>query len=230
MGGIWLISLVFAGIGMLVSWQLKSKFREYAQIGLANGLSGREIAEQMLRDNGIYDVRITAVEGELTDHYNPGDKTVNLSPDVYYGRSAAAAAVAAHECGHAVQHAKAYSMLQLRSAMVPVLSIASNFTPMLLMIGVMVLYSTGNSLLLSIGVALFGIATLFSFVTLPVEFDASNRALKWMEQRGMVTKREHEMAKDALKWAALTYVVAALGMLAQLLYYLNMLSGRREDE
>lgn len=230
MGGIWLISLVFAGIGMLVSWQLKSKFREYAQIGLANGLSGREIAEQMLRDNGIYDVRITAVEGELTDHYNPGDKTVNLSPDVYYGRSAAAAAVAAHECGHAVQHAKAYSMLQLRSAMVPVLSIASNFTPMLLMIGVMVLYSTGNSLLLSIGVALFGIATLFSFVTLPVEFDASNRALKWMEQRGMVTKREHEMAKDALKWAALTYVVAALGMLAQLLYYLNMLTGRREEE
>ncbi len=230
MSGIWLISLLFAGIGMLVSWQLKSKFREYAQIGLANGLSGREIAEQMLRDNGIYDVRITAVEGELTDHYNPSDKTVNLSPDVYYGRSAAAAAVAAHECGHAVQHAKAYSMLQLRSAMVPVLSIASNFTPMLLMIGVMVLYSTGNSLLLSIGVALFGIATLFSFVTLPVEFDASNRALKWMEQRGMVTKREHEMAKDALKWAALTYVVAALGMLAQLLYYLNMLSGRREEE
>ncbi len=230
MTGIWLISLIFGGIGMLVSWRLKSKFNEYSQIGLANGLSGREVAEKMLQDNGIYDVRVLSVEGQLTDHYNPADKTVNLSPDVYYGRSAASAAVAAHECGHAVQHATAYSMLQFRSSMVPVLSIANNFTPMLLMIGVMIMYSTGSKLLLTIGVALFAVATIFSFITLPVEFDASNRAIKWMQQRNIVTPREHEMAKDALKWAALTYVVAAIGMLAQLLYYLNMLSGRRSND
>lgn len=230
MTGIWLISLIFGGIGMLVSWRLKSKFNEYSQIGLANGLSGREVAEKMLQDNGIYDVRVLSVEGQLTDHYNPADKTVNLSPDVYYGRSAASAAVAAHECGHAVQHATAYSMLKFRSSMVPVLSIANNFTPMLLMIGVMIMYSTGSKLLLTIGVALFAVATIFSFITLPVEFDASNRAIKWMQQRNIVTPREHEMAKDALKWAALTYVVAAIGMLAQLLYYLNMLSGRRSND
>ncbi|MDI9867115.1 zinc metallopeptidase [Flectobacillus sp. DC10W] len=230
MTGIWLISLIFGGIGMLVSWRLKSKFNEYSQIALANGLSGREVAEKMLQDNGIYDVRVLSVEGQLTDHYNPADKTVNLSPDVYYGRSAAAAAVAAHECGHAVQHATAYSMLQFRSSMVPALSIANNFTPMLLMIGVMIMYSTGSKLLLTIGVALFAVATIFSFITLPVEFDASNRAIKWMQQRNIVTPREHEMAKDALKWAALTYVVAAIGMLAQLLYYLNMLSGRRSND
>ena len=230
MTGIWLISLIFGGIGMLVSWRLKSKFSEYSQVALANGLSGREVAEKMLQDNGIYDVRVLSVEGQLTDHYNPADKTVNLSPDVYYGRSAASAAVAAHECGHAVQHATAYSMLQFRSSMVPVLSIANNFTPMLLMIGVMIMYSTGSKLLLTIGVALFAVATIFSFITLPVEFDASNRAIKWMQQRNIVTPREHEMAKDALKWAALTYVVAAIGMLAQLLYYLNMLSGRRSND
>ncbi|MDI9878818.1 zinc metallopeptidase [Flectobacillus longus] len=230
MTGIWLISLIFGGIGMLVSWRLKSKFSEYSQIALANGLSGREVAEKMLQDNGIYDVRVLSVEGQLTDHYNPADKTVNLSPDVYYGRSAASAAVAAHECGHAVQHATAYSMLQFRSSMVPALSVANNFTPMLLMIGVMIMYSTGSKLLLMIGVALFAVATIFSFITLPVEFDASNRAIKWMQQRNIVTPREHEMAKDALKWAALTYVVAAIGMLAQLLYYLNMLSGRRSND
>jgi Zn-dependent membrane protease YugP len=213
---------------MFVSWRLKSKFKEYSEIGLANGLSGQEIAEKMLHDNGIYDVRILSVEGQLSDHYNPSDKTVNLSADVYYGRSAASAAVAAHECGHAVQHAKAYSFLKLRSTLVPALNIANNFTPMLLMIGVMVLYSTGSKLLLMIGVALFAMATLFSFVTLPVEFDASNRALKWMEERNITTPREHDMAKDALKWAASTYVVAALGMLAQLLYYVNLLN-RRND-
>ncbi len=228
--GIYLITLVFAGIGMFLQWRLKSKFQQYSEIGLANGLSGQEIADKMLRDNGIYDVRIISVEGQLTDHYNPADKTVNLSPDVYYGRSASAAAVAAHECGHAVQHAKAYSMLQFRSAMVPVLSIASNFMPMALMIGVMLLYSTGNKLVLTIGVAMFALATLFSFITLPVEFDASRRALAWMSQRNVVTQREHEMAKDALWWAAMTYVAAALGMLAQLLYYMSLLSGRRSDD
>ena len=220
--------MLFGAIGMFVSWRLKSKFKEYSEIGLANGLSGQEIAERMLHDNGIYDVRILSVDGQLSDHYNPSDKTVNLSADVYYGRSAAAAAVAAHECGHAVQHAKAYSFLQLRSTLVPALNIANNFTPMLLMIGVMVLYSTGSKLLLMIGVALFALATLFSFVTLPVEFDASSRALKWMEERNITTPREHDMAKDALKWAASTYVVAALGMLAQLLYYVNLLN-RRND-
>lgn len=228
--GIYLITLVFAGIGMFVQWRLKSKFQEYSEIGLTNGLSGKEIADKMLRDNGIFDVRIISVEGQLTDHYNPADKTVNLSPDVFYGRSASAAAVAAHECGHAVQHATAYSMLQFRSAMVPVLSIANNFMPIALMIGMMLLYSTGNKLVLTIGVAMFAIATLFSFITLPVEFDASRRALVWMSQRNIVTAPEHAMAKDALWWAAMTYVAAALGMLAQLLYYVSLLSGRRSND
>lgn len=228
--GIYLITLVFAGIGMFVQWRLKSKFQQYAEITLANGLSGKEIAEKMLRDNGIFDVRIISVEGQLTDHYNPSDRTVNLSPDVYYGRSASAAAVASHECGHAVQHAKAYSMLEFRSAMVPVLSIANNFMPIALMIGMMLLYSTGNKLVLTIGVAMFALATLFSFITLPVEFDASRRALAWMSEKNIVTQREHEMAKDALWWAAMTYVAAALGMLAQLLYYMSLLSGRRSDD
>ncbi len=227
--GIYVISMIFAGIGMFVQWRLKSKFQEYSQIGLQNGLSGKEIAEKMLRDNNIFDVRIVSVEGQLTDHYNPTDKTVNLSPDVYQGRHASAAAVASHECGHAVQHAVAYSMLQLRSSMVPVLNIANNFTPILLMIGVMVLYSTQSPLLLMIGIGLFSIATFFSFVTLPVEFDASRRALAWMESKNIVTQSEHKMAKDALFWAASTYVVAALGMLAQLLYYVSMLSGRRNS-
>jgi Zn-dependent membrane protease YugP len=183
----------------------------------------------MLADHGITDVRVISVGGQLTDHYNPADKTVNLSDDVFHGRNAAAAAVAAHECGHAVQHAKAYAFLQFRSAMVPMLSIANGFMPILLMIGMMILYSTGNSTLLAVGVALFAMATLFSFVTLPVEFDASNRALNWIKEKGIVTPSEYEMSKDALWWAAMTYVVAALGMLAQLLYYLNLLNGRSRD-
>jgi uncharacterized protein len=228
--GIYVITLVFAGIGMFVQWRLKSKFQQYSEIGLRNGLSGREIAEKMLRDNNIFDVRILSVEGQLTDHYNPSDKTVNLSPDVYHGRHASAAAVAAHECGHAVQHAVAYSMLQFRSAMVPVLSIANNFMPIALMVGMMILYSTGNKMVLTIGVIMFALATLFSFVTLPVEFDASRRALAWMDSKNVVTAEEHKMAKDALWWAAMTYVAAALGMLAQLLYYLSLLSGRRSND
>jgi Zn-dependent membrane protease YugP len=169
------------------------------------------------------------VEGKLTDHYNPADKTVNLSADVFQGRNAAAAAVAAHECGHAVQHARAYSFLQFRSAMVPMLNVANGFMPLLLMGGMMVLYSTGNTTVLQIGVVLFALATLFSFVTLPVEFDASNRALAWIKANNIVTPSEYTMSKDALWWAAMTYVVAALGMLAQLLYYLNLLGGRRND-
>ncbi|MBC7409621.1 MAG: zinc metallopeptidase [Arcicella sp.] len=229
MMGIFVITLVFAGIGMLVQSRLKSKFKQYSEVSLQNGLSGKEIAEKMLRDNNIFDVRIVSVEGQLTDHYNPSDKTVNLSPDVYQGRSVSAAAVAAHECGHAVQHAVAYSMLGFRSAMVPVLNIANNFMPIALSIGMMILYSTGNRMVLMVGVTLFALATLFSFVTLPVEFDASNRALAWMESKNVVTQTEHDGAKDALWWAAMTYVAAAVGMLAQLLYYVSMLSGRRNN-
>ena len=222
--------IVFGLGGMLISWRLKSKFQKYAQEPLRSNFSGEEIAIKMLADHGIQDVRVISVEGQLTDHYNPADKTVNLSNDVFHGRNAAAAAVAAHECGHAVQHARAYSFLQFRSAMVPMLNVANGFMPMLLMIGMMILYSTGNAMLLSIGVALFALATLFSFVTLPVEFDASNRALAWIKSEGIVTPSEYEMSKDALWWAAMTYVVAALGMLAQLLYYLNLLGGRRSND
>lgn len=229
MSGLYLLTIIFGVIGMLISWRLKSKFQTYSQVPLRSNLSGQEIAEQMLRDHGIYDVQVITVDGQLTDHYDPTKRTVNLSHDVYYGRNAAAAAVAAHECGHAVQHAQAYSFLQFRSSMVPVLSVANGFMPILLMIGMMILYSTGNALVLTIGVALFAMATLFSFVTLPVEFDASNRALKWIKDKGIVNATEHTMSKDALWWAAMTYVAAALGMLAQLLYYLNLLGGRRDD-
>ena len=225
--------LLLAGLIMLFSWsvsrRLKNKFEKYSKLELNNGMSGAEIAEKMLADHGITDVRVISVDGQLTDHYNPADKTVNLSNDVFHGRNAAAAAVSAHECGHAVQHARAYSFLEFRSAMVPMLNVANGFMPILLMIGMFVLYSTGSVLLLTIGVALFALATLFSFVTLPVEFDASNRALAWIKEKGIVTPTEYEMSKDALWWAAMTYVVAALGMLAQLLYYLNLLGGRRND-
>jgi Zn-dependent membrane protease YugP len=189
----------------------------------------------MLRDNNIYDVKIISVDGQLTDHYNPLDKTVNLSHDVYYGRSAASVAIAAHECGHAVQHAKAYSMLQLRSSLVPVVNVSStilNYVNLLLLFGGgFIFYSTGmvnTTILLVIIAANLGLAT-FSLITLPVEFDASNRALAWMTTRGIVTNNEHEMAKDALWWAAMTYVVAALGSLAQLLYWVSIFMGRRDD-
>jgi Zn-dependent membrane protease YugP len=225
-----IIAIIFGVIGMLISWRLKSKFKTYSETALQSNLSGHEIAERMLADHGIHDVRVISVEGQLTDHYNPADKTVNLSHDVYYGRNAAAAAVSSHECGHAVQHAKAYSFLQFRSAMVPMLNIANGFMPLLLMAGMMLLYSTGSSTVLAIGVALFALATLFSFVTLPVEFDASNRALAWIKANNIVTPTEYELSKDALWWAAMTYVVAALGMLAQLLYYLNLMGGRRSDD
>lgn len=189
-------------------------------------MSGREAAEQMLADNGITDVRVISVAGKLTDHYNPADKTVNLSEYVYDARSAAAVAVAAHECGHAVQHAKAYSFLKFRSAMVPALSIASRYMQWILLIGILMLQTT--PIPLAIGVALFALTTVFSFVTLPVEFDASKRALAWISSNGIVTQREYGMAKDALKWAAMTYVVAALGSLATLLYYASLLMGRRD--
>lgn len=230
-----IIGVVFMLIGMWVSSRLKSKFAQYSQVGLQNGMSGAEIAQQMLRDNGIYDVRITAVDGQLTDHYNPVDKTVNLSQDVYHGRSAASAAVAAHECGHAVQHAQAYSALKMRSALVPAVNVATNvmnFANMFLMFGGVYMLSRGsalgNMLLLVLVIANAALA-VFALITLPVEYDASNRALKWMENKAVVTPREHELAADALKWAARTYVVAAAGAVANLLYYLSIFLGRRND-
>ena len=225
---IWLIMILIFGASAFVSWRLRSKFNEYAQIGLSNGLSGAEVAQKMLNENGIYDVRVVSVEGMLTDHYNPEDKTVNLSADVFYGRSVASAAIAAHECGHAVQHKVAYAPLKLRSAMVPVLSVSSRYLQWVLLAGILLLQTT--PLPLAIGVGLFALTTIFSFITLPVEFDASRRALAWIQDRGVVNQREYGFAKDALWWAAMTYVVAALGSLATLLYYASILMGGRRSD
>ncbi len=225
--GIYLIVILFMLIGWLVSLQLKRKFEKYSQETIGNGMSGKEIAEKMLHDNGINDVKVISVEGQLTDHYNPLNRTVNLSEPVYSGRNAAAAAVAAHECGHAVQHAKAYSMLQLRSALVPVVSFASKWVQWVLLAGIL-LINTFPSLLLA-GIILFAMTVLFSFITLPVEFDASKRALVWLESSRMVNSAEHAKAKDALWWAAMTYVVAALGALATLMYYVMIYLGGRRD-
>lgn len=208
-----------------IQWRLRSKFKKYAQVGLHANLTGAQVAELMLADHGITDVRIISTEGRLTDHYNPTDKTVNLSEGVYAERSAASAAIAAHECGHAVQHATAYSMLQFRSAMVPALGAVSRYMPWILLAGVFMVNRT--MIPLGVGIALFSLTTLFSFVTLPVEFDASRRALAWMDQRGVVTTQEHAMAKDALWWAAMTYVVAAISSLATLLYYVMIFMRRR---
>lgn len=224
------LMLGIAIVSFIVQWRFKSKFKQYSEIGLLSGLSGAEIAERMLRDHGISDVRVISVEGQLTDHYNPADKTVNLSPDVYHSRSVAAAAVAAHECGHAVQHAKAYSWLTFRSAMVPVINVASTLTQWTLTIGILLLFFANTPWVLAIGVAALALVTTFSFITLPVEFDASNRALAWLNNNYnvMQTQEEHKQAKDALWWAAMTYVVAALGALATLLYYAQFLFGRRD--
>ena len=217
-------------MGFLVQWRFKNKFKKYAEIAISSGFSGAEIAKKMLNDHGIYDVEIISVDGQLTDHYNPDKRTVNLSPDVYAGRSIAAAAVAAHECGHAVQHAKAYGWLQFRSAMVPMVGVASNLIQWTLMIGFMLLLFGGIPWVLMIGVGALAIVTFFSFVTLPVEFDASRRALAWLQtNKGiMQTSVENDQAKDALWWAAMTYVVAALSSLATLVYYASMLIGRRD--
>ncbi len=224
--GAYIIGGIFALIGMLVSAQLKNKFKHYSKVALSNGMSGREIAEKMLADNGIYDVKVISVDGQLTDHYNPMNKTVNLSQVVYNHRNASAAAVAAHEVGHAIQHAKGYAALQMRSKLVPAVNISSRIMPFVL-IGGIVTINTFPQLLL-IGIILFGITTLFSFITLPVEFDASRRALNWLEDKNMVTREEYAGSKDALKWAAMTYVVAALGSLATLLYYLSIYMNRRD--
>ncbi|MFS4430789.1 MULTISPECIES: zinc metallopeptidase [Chryseobacterium] len=231
---------IIIGISMLVSWwvssRLKSKFEYYSNVHLRNGLSGKEVAEKMLRDNGINDVQVISVPGQLTDHYNPADKTVNLSEGVYMQRNAAAAAVAAHECGHAVQHAVGYSMLNLRSKLVPIVNISSNLMQFVLIAGIAVMAASrtmenpnGNTTVLAIGVAMFAVTTLFAFVTLPVEYDASNRAMKWLKDTGTVTAEEFVGVQDSLKWAARTYVVAALGSLAQLLYWGSLLLGGRRD-
>jgi len=213
-------------LSLYVSWRFKSKVKEYSQVGLANQLSGAEIAEKMLRDSGITDVQILSTEGELTDHYHPEKKTVNLSHDVYYGRSVIAAAVAAHECGHAVQHAKAYSWLTFRSKVVPIVSVTSRYVQWVLLGGIF-LINTFPQLLL-IGIILFAATTLFTIITLPVEFDASKRALAWLDSNGIVRKDEYPMTKDALKWAASTYVVAAIASIATLLYYAQIYMGRRD--
>lgn len=226
-----IILLVFMLIGFIVQQRLKSKFKKYSEVGLSNGLSGREIAEKMLHDNGIFDVKVISTPGRLTDHYNPADKTVNLSEGVYEGRSVAAAAVAAHECGHAVQHATAYKWLQFRSSMVPMVSFSSKamsviFLIMMLGFGVVNLFPLDTVLLTMI--FLQGAITLFSVVTLPVEYDASNRALAWLENTGMTSSGEHAMAKDALSAAANTYLVSALASLTQLAYYILMFMGNRD--
>ncbi|WP_121245432.1 zinc metallopeptidase [Mucilaginibacter phyllosphaerae] len=225
-----LLMIVIALVSFIVQARFRSKFKQYSEMPLLSGLSGKDVAERMLKDNGIYNVRVISVEGQLTDHYNPEDKTVNLSPDVYHSRSIAAAAVAAHECGHAVQHARAYSWLSFRSSMVPLVNVASTLTQWTLMIGIMLLFFTHNPFVLAIGVGALALITLFSFITLPVEFDASNRALAWLNNNYtiMQTREEHEQAKDALWWAAMTYVVAALGSLATLVYYASFLFNRRD--
>lgn len=221
---------IFMIATMLASWfvgyRLKSKFEKYSKVHLQNGMSGAEIAQKMLLDHGIRDVRVISTPGRLTDHYNPVDKTVNLSEAVYNERNAAAAAVASHEVGHAVQHATAYHWLTMRSKLVPAVSIASNVMPWILLGGVLMLQTFPQLLL--IGIVLFSLTTLFSFVTLPVEYDASNRALKWLETKHMVNQQELAGAKDSLKWAARTYVVAAISSLGTLLYYVMIYMGRRE--
>lgn len=221
--------ILFIGI-MLFSWlvssRLKAKFKKYSEYPINYGMSGKEVAEKMLKDNGIYDVSVITVEGELTDHYNPAKKTVNLSPDIYYGRNVSAAAVAAHECGHALQHAEAYAYLRMRTTLVPVVSVASRWVQWILLGGIIFLHSFPQLMLA--GIVLFAMTTLFSFITLPVEINASKRALVWLNTSGITTESTHPMAQDALKWAAYTYVLAALASLATLMYYVMIYLGRRD--
>jgi len=223
--GFYILIIVMMLAGMLVSGRLKAKMAEYSQIPTDGGLSGKEVAEKMLRENGIDDVSIVSIGGVLTDHYDPTKKTVNLSPDVYNGRSVASAAIAAHECGHAVQHATAYAWLGLRSAMVPIVSISSRYVMWVLLIGVLLINTF--PMLLTAGVVMFAMTTLFSIVTLPVEFDASRRALVWLDRSNVMSAAGHAKAKNALWWAAMTYVVAAIASIATLLYYLSILNNRR---
>ncbi len=224
--------IIIALASLLVQWRFKSKFTHYSEIALSSGMSGKEVAEKMLLEHGITNVSVVSVEGQLSDHYNPEEFTVNLSPEVYNGRSIAAAAVAAHECGHAIQHAKAYAWLTLRTTLVPMVSVASNLLRWVFMLGIFMIASAFGQILLLIAFSAMIIVTTFSLITLPVEFDASRRALAWLNTNKNVvqTKAEHDQAKDALWWAAMTYVVAALGAIAQLIYLAMMLfSGRRND-
>ena len=224
---IFFFSLLFMGISFIVSMILKSKFTKYGKIPLVNGLTGKQVAEKMLRENGIYDVQVTASQGFLSDHYNPLSKTVNLSPEVYNGTSISAAAVAAHECGHAVQHATAYSWLMMRSRLVPVVQLTSTFVNIILFIGVVMALS-GSPQLLIIGIVMMAVTVLFTLITLPVEFDASKRALAWLERTNVTNSVEYPMAKDALKWAATTYVVAALAAVVMLFQYVMIFLGSRD--
>ena len=222
----WILFISIAIISYIVQSSLHNKFEKYSKMGLSNGMTGREVAEKMLRDNGIYDVRVTSTSGMLTDHYNPANKTVNLSEGVYNSCSVAAAAVAAHECGHAVQHARAYAPLRMRSALVPVVQFSSSIMSWVLLGGILLVNSFPQLLLF--GICLFAMTTLFSFITLPVEIDASRRALVWLSSAGITNSYNHNQAKDALKSAAYTYVVAALGSLATLIYYISIYTNRRE--
>lgn len=223
---IWIIFGVFMILSLIVSQTLKYKFSKYSKVPLDNGMSGKDIAERMLSANGIYDVTVKSVQGSLTDHYNPADKTINLSPEVYNGRSISAAAVAAHETGHAVQHASAYAWLGFRSNLVPVVTFASRWVTWVILAGILLIEAYPAILLA--GIILFAMTTLFSFITLPVEINASQRALAWLSTTGITSYQNHGMAKDALKWAAYTYVVAALGSLATLLYYVMIFMGSRD--
>ncbi|MCE5224923.1 MAG: zinc metallopeptidase [Porphyromonadaceae bacterium] len=224
----WIIFIGFALLSWLVSSRLKNKFEAYSKIALPNGMTGKDVAEKMLRDNGIYDVKVISTPGHLTDHYNPANQTVNLSESVFYSNSIAAAAVAAHECGHAVQHATAYTPLKMRSALVPVVSFASNWVQWVLLGGILLINSFPQLLLF--GIILFAFTTIFSFVTLPVEINASSRALAWLSNAGITNNATHDKAEDALRSAAYTYVVAALGSLATLLYYVMIFLGSRSRD
>ncbi|KGO90458.1 zinc metallopeptidase [Flavobacterium suncheonense] len=229
--GYYILLGAIALASFLVSARLKSKFEQYSKVHLRNGMSGAEIAEKMLADNGIYDVKVISTPGQLTDHYNPVNKTVNLSEAVYNQRNAAAAAVAAHECGHAVQHAQAYEWLTMRSKMVPMVNVSSSLSQWLIMGGLILGFGAKSSIGFYVAVAglvLMAVATVFSFITLPVEYDASNRALAWLKNKNMLSQEEYAGAEDSLKWAARTYVVAALGALASLLYWAMQILGRRD--
>jgi len=225
----WIIFIVFMLLSWFIGYQLKSRFKKYSVIPMNRGLTGKDVAEKMLHDNGIFDVQVLSTEGELSDHYNPANKTVNLSRDVYYGNHVAAGAVAAHECGHAVQHAKAYAWLNMRSTLVPVVSFAANWVHWVLLAGVFLLSFSGSTTVLLIGIVLFAATTLFSFITLPVEINASSRALVWLKTAGVTSVDTHDKAEDALRWAAYTYVVAALASLASLLYYISLFLSVRDE-
>lgn len=224
----WILFIGIALISYIVQQNLNSKFKKFSKVPLSSGMTGREVAEKMLQDHGIYNVTVTSTPGHLTDHYNPTNNTVNLSPEVYNGNSVAAAAVAAHECGHAVQHAVAYTPLQLRSALVPVVSFASNWVQWILLAGIIMVQTVPS--ILFIGIILFAMTTLFSFITLPVEIDASRRATAWLQRAGITSNYDHPMAVSALRSAAYTYVVAALSSLATLIYYVLIFTGNRDSD